>query len=1227
MDNKFSQFDSRDLNRKSATDILEKLRPIRQGFNKEFISRRLIWELIQNAKDNVVVCNKRSISNTKFNIEIHLQKDKFIFSHNYGFFRNENVRGLIRRYSSSDKDNEQEENENRPSTTGRFGTGFMTTHYLSERVTVNGVFYEDDVFSNFSLVLDRSGNNKDELIAGIEEAFKSVEESLLQGKTVSKPIYEKFCTDFIYELNENTFELAEISIKELSQTAAIALINHPIINEIKYLTENEDCTLKIEFDRVIEDFPDLNISIYKMKNNSIVVNQYILIKHEQVSIIIPVEIRDNQYRILSINPTIPKIFLDFPLVGTEGLNIPFIINSSLFEPNEERNGISLSDHQDKDTERNVKFLEEGFKLFFSFIKKIQDRNEWLDLYNLFKFQSPIKKEWIHSDWYEKEIFNKTKQQLLKVKAVENDKYGRIPLDLEGFSGFKKGDTVVLPSHSDNEKREKIWELAIKIDDWILPKSEYIHEWYEMKWIESTYKKNIKDILVWTSQQSDIESLSKSLDISNYNEIVLWLNDLLRLANEETGLFNDINNSNTVILPNQLKKFVTKKSLFKSDGCIEEYLKDVLEILGEKCRQYLLLDDVKDFSNIILETKSQKDIIKSINEKINLSKPLESNILDASNKLTNILFDDNEVPEVQNLLYQFSQILEVDRVQVKIKATTHDIWEKSNKIQVKRIINELVRIGNIESLSERLGKAKVDAQNWLSSFITFIDENGFENELSLKTTKILPNQNGNFCIKDDLLIDDEIDEELKDILENLGYKLREELLDLSINLKLPQNRERNQEFVADEISKLITPKLSEVPRTEETKFIFKSLYMWFNENREKSNNYFKILYENKHKLYDDEDVITSFEKAEVLDKLYSGNADDEELEKIIQSNRDNIVNILRFPDDLKREPTSDNVVIINDELIELHKDIFEKTHDSHSESNIALYFPEGEVQDFGNKLIELLDKQDSQWKGYIYHFSHIMNITNILNERKIKSRNRISKFYDSAGYELIRRSKNEVKDLARFYFRPKTPTQWHNEGLGQNILEGNPNCPIPIFLKFKLSEVIQKNEGRCYVSNGNLSTDWAKFSNSYDFLKNFDYSNVYKEFPDPFYKQASQQELGILNEFDFSDFKEFKIVCKTELERRLLLRIIDPKYNDLIEVNPRYYFNHNALEIRLENDNLLRIKNCLSDTVVGLKLNVILEDNKQFAIIGTNEIAIKTKHLSQFEVKYDDKIIYSTRLNR
>jgi hypothetical protein len=46
-------------------------------------------------------------------------------------------------------------------------------------------------------------------------------------------------------------------------------------------------------------------------------------------------------RIEARHPNLANLFLVFPLIGTEKVNFPFIINSFDFKPTKERNGIIL----------------------------------------------------------------------------------------------------------------------------------------------------------------------------------------------------------------------------------------------------------------------------------------------------------------------------------------------------------------------------------------------------------------------------------------------------------------------------------------------------------------------------------------------------------------------------------------------------------------------------------------------------------------------------------------------------------------------------------------------------------------------------------------------------------------------------------------------------------------------------------------------------------------------
>ena len=124
--------------------------------------KRWIWELVQNAKD--------SISNQPFrknvDIKIKVEKNIYSFIHNGSPFTSETLFALLYKYSEG-KTNKEE-------STGRFGTGFLTTHSLSKIVKITGDIIEKDdgKVKGFSLTMYREGEDK-ALLDGLKETEKS----------------------------------------------------------------------------------------------------------------------------------------------------------------------------------------------------------------------------------------------------------------------------------------------------------------------------------------------------------------------------------------------------------------------------------------------------------------------------------------------------------------------------------------------------------------------------------------------------------------------------------------------------------------------------------------------------------------------------------------------------------------------------------------------------------------------------------------------------------------------------------------------------------------------------------------------------------------------------------------------------------------------------------------------------------------------------------------------
>jgi hypothetical protein len=423
-------------------------------------------------------------------------------------------------------------------------------------------------------------------------------------------------------------------------------------------------------------------------------------------------------------------------------------------------------------------------------------------------------------------------------------------------------TVDFPYHSKKDIREKIWELCNIGNYFVLPRKDEVHEWYEVIW-DKKYYLSLEVIISWVASQKNLETLAAELSKNN-EQAIEWLNEFYTLISLDENATNLVNQDKYAVILNQNGAFQLKSKL-NVDESIDEELKNALILLGKDWRDLLVHYKINTGDNITYPVKTQDNIIDEINKIIKEGK--NENISKACDYLSSCFSDDSDFPSEQTKIYEFSQALWKMPEKRKIENWSESIWQEVNKLQIKWLIQTISDCKSIDKLQESLKMEEQDTLEWLNSFIEFLINNGYEDRLNLKTSPILPNQNGNFCIKDDLFLDDgEIDEILKDILESLDYELREELLDLSIYLELPKNRERNQEFVADEISKLITPKFAEVPRTDETKQIFKSLYLWFNKNKVIAENIFPILYANKHKLYDDDEIAFNMQKAEELDSI-------------------------------------------------------------------------------------------------------------------------------------------------------------------------------------------------------------------------------------------------------------------------------------------------------------------------------------------------------------------------
>lgn len=104
---------------------------------------------------------------------------------------------------------------------------------------------------------------------------------------------------------------------------------------------------------------------------------------------------------------------------------------------------------------------------------------------------------------------------------------------------------------------------------------------------------------------------------------------------------------------------------------------------------------------------------------------------------------------------------------------------------------------------------------------------------------------------------------------------------------------------------------------------------------------------------------------------------------------------------------------------------------------------------------------SWWPKYAYHFTDVTNAIGILTSGRLYSRVRAGAKglmrNDNASRQVINMTESQTTSFVRFYFRPLTPTQYHNEGFKHSAIryhgDVNANVPVPIFFLFDLEKLL------------------------------------------------------------------------------------------------------------------------------------------------------------------------------
>jgi hypothetical protein len=138
---------------------------------------------------------------------------------------------------------------------------------------------------------------------------------------------------------------------------------------------------------------------------------------------------------------------------------------------------------------------------------------------------------------------------------------------------------------------------------------------------------------------------------------------------------------------------------------------------------------------------------------------------------------------------------------------------------------------------------------------------------------------------------------------------------------------------------------------------------------------------------------------------------------------------------------------------------------------------------------------SRWPSRLFHHSPIENAAQILTAGQLLSRNDStgSRKRDVADTSVIQ-NRDRAHQFARLYFRPRTPTQYHIEGIRKigDYYNADPNAHAPtlVMLIFDSRKILTR-EGVTF-STGNMQSHGALDGDTEEFFDSIDFAKVFHE---------------------------------------------------------------------------------------------------------------------------------------
>jgi len=738
------------------SNVAKRLRELNQPTETD--KKRWVWELIQNAKDTIASDPNRD----SINVKIDIDGDQVTFTHDGNPFTLNARFGLLWKYSEA-KENQE--------STGRFGTGFLTTHCLSKVVTIESDVYEDKYSDNllgFRVTMFRDGDTESELLDGLDK--------MRDSEQYFKETFGH--TSFTYHIkSESGREAVRLGLDNFFANIAQTMLFCPELKSVVLNNNGEYTKVTRGYDLKISDsIRKVKIEVEGEKSTSRIFLVSSLVKDSEelsarykhprkLRLQIAVEI-DSENSIVSHRDSC-GFYCVLPLVGIESqLNEPIYVNCPDFEPDSERqslllNGQTRNEESGLITEVGINHMiyNDILSLFDQMLKYAVDNN-LSEVYRLAEgLKSPKTHDKLDKDWYKNTVLEGYRESLLS-----------LPIARTVHRPIALGEAIII--REDNETNERaLYDLVSNI----YPNAMLMdnHEWASVIWKDERVK--VWDLEDFCKHISETYSNWDEIPVSEDVNIEYWYNQFLEMiTTRKESLLSEYS-----LLPDRAGNLHTKDEGLRQNINVTDRVIHILAQLGKDKSGDLLhpairairLDKEYNSQSAAAEINQQVTEIVKSNDWLDNVMPLLAVLPTNPEKFPN---DPDFCHKRKVILSIANSLFRKEAAPVEDNSLIYDSWNIVDQHFINAALAKLTELKKLSSLPDGL-----DAK-WLNETLKVIKPT----QTQWENFAVLPNQYGDFKKRSELYIDDNIEDVLKnEVFRAIDVDCRMDLFDKNIEAEV------------------------------------------------------------------------------------------------------------------------------------------------------------------------------------------------------------------------------------------------------------------------------------------------------------------------------------------------------------------------------------------------------------------------------------------------------------